>query len=130
LCGEIWPLPVPVLPAFVYWLLPVPGPPGWFRFLSSVRSLEEPGLPVPPCCWVVDWLPPLCELLPDWAPRFICEVLPVCALLPVPELLPDWFSRLPEVLPRVSESFAIGLLLKCRPCTSYAHVAAAVLEMP
>jgi hypothetical protein len=28
LCGEIWPLPVPVLPAFVYWLLPVPGPPG------------------------------------------------------------------------------------------------------
>src|SRR5579863_9138842 len=73
LCGEIWPLPVPVLPALVYWLLPVPGPPCWFFVLSSGRSLFWPGV-VEPLCWVDDWLP-----LPDWVPRFIC-----C------DPLPDW----------------------------------------
>ncbi len=98
LCGEIWPLPVPVLPALVYWLLPVPGPPCWFFVLSSGRSLFWPGV-VEPLCWVDDWLP-----LPDWVPRFIC-----C------DPLPDWLSRLLEVLPRFSESFAIRLLLEMPP---------------
>jgi hypothetical protein len=56
LCGEIWPLPVPVLPALVYWLLPVPGPPAWLRNLSSVRPTPVPGMAEPLCC-VVDWLP-------------------------------------------------------------------------
>jgi len=49
LCGEICPLPVPVLPALVYWLLPVPGPPCWFRALSSGRSPLWPGLFEPLC---------------------------------------------------------------------------------
>ncbi len=70
LCGEIWPLPVPVLPALVYWLLPVPGPPCSLRVLSSVRPTAEPGMLEPLCC-VVDWLPLVCEELPDWVPRCI-----------------------------------------------------------
>lgn len=85
LWGEIWPLPVPVLPALEYWPLPVPGPPGCLRILSS--GWTPGGVPVPPCCCVEDWLP-----LPDWVPRFVCwEPLPdwlprfICW-----ELLPDW----------------------------------------
>jgi hypothetical protein len=107
LCGEIWPLPVPVLPALVYWLLPVPGPPGRLRLVSSMRSLFDPGM-LAPLCWVDDWLP-----LPDWVLRSICcEPLPDWFSRSIGcELLPDWFSRLPEVLPR-SVSLAIGLLLK------------------
>jgi hypothetical protein len=70
--GEIWPLPVPVLPALVCWVLPVPGPPCSFRVLSSVRSVFDPGIP-DPLCWVEDWLPPpVFEPLPDWLSRFIC----------------------------------------------------------
>src|SRR5579863_657796 len=57
LWGEIWPLPVPVLPALVDWL--VPGPPGRLRVASSIRSLFDPGTLEPLCC-VDDWLP-----LPD-----------------------------------------------------------------
>ena len=79
LCGEIWPLPVPVLPAFEYWLLPVPGPPGWLPNLSSIRPLVDRGLPEPLCC-VEDWVPlcdsslprSICEPAPPWVPRFIC----------------------------------------------------------
>lgn len=69
LCGEICPLPVPVLPALEYWPLPVPGPPGCF-FLSSGRA--PLGISEPLCCWVEDWLP-----LSGFVPRFICsESLP------------------------------------------------------
>jgi hypothetical protein len=99
LWGEICPLLVPVLPALEYWLLPVPGPPGWFRILSSGFSVFDPGMLDPLCC-ADDWLPLVWDELPDWVSRFIC-----CC-----ELLPDWLVRFPEVLPR-SLSLAIGLLL-------------------
>lgn len=118
LCGEIWPLPVPVLPAFVCWLLPVPGPPGWFRVLSSTLPTPVPGM-LEPLCWVVDWVPLVCEVDPVWLSRFPCELLPdwaprFCCCDPV---LPDWFSRL-VVLP-CSVSFAIGLLLKWPPLSPH-----------
>jgi hypothetical protein len=107
LCGEIWPLLVPVLPALEYWLLPVPGPPGCFRILSSVRSLVEPGMPEP-LCWVDDLDPLVCDPVPDWVSRSVCEPLPdwVPRFICCEPVLPDWFSRFPEVLPR-SVSFAI-----------------------
>ena len=77
LCGEICPLPVPVLPALVYWLLPVPGPPDGLRILSSALSVFDHwscllGL----LCCVDDCVPPIFEL-PDWFPRFICCCEPV-----------------------------------------------------
>jgi hypothetical protein len=65
LCGEICPLPVPVLPALEYWVLPVPGPPDRFRAASSTRSLFDPGFPDPLCCCVEDWLPVVFQVLAD-----------------------------------------------------------------
>jgi hypothetical protein len=43
------------------------------------------------------------EVDPDWDPRLPCVVLP------------DWSSRVPGVVPRVSELFAIELLLNKPP---------------
>lgn len=108
LCGEIWPLPVPVLPAFVCCVLPVPGPPCSFHFLSSVRPVFDPG--IDPLWWVEVWLPPVFEPLPDWVPRSICCCEPCCC-----EPLLDWLSRFPDILPRDSLLLAIRLLLEMPP---------------